>query len=66
MNLLEIYLEEIISVEPYENEWTKDFKDRSFVKVVGIFNCYGNKKEETHIFNNIEWENVKEKGYYIG
>lgn len=66
MNLLEIYLEEIISVKPYESEWTEKFKDRSFVKVVGTFNCYGNKKEETRIFNNFEWESIKEKGYYIG
>lgn len=44
MNLLEIYLEEIISVKPYESEWTEKFKDRSFVKVVGTFNCYGKKK----------------------
>lgn len=66
MNLLEQYIVEIHSVEPYEAEWTKEFPDREFLKVDLTTNCYGSQKRDEHIFNTVEWETIKEQGYYWG
>jgi hypothetical protein len=65
MNLLEIYLEELINVKDYVPEWANEFPDRTFVLVNAKWNCYGNIKTEEKLFNNSEWESIKEKGYYM-
>lgn len=64
MNLLENYIEEIISVEPYTEDWTLEFPDRIFVKVLLVSNCYGRKEQRDHIWNTDEWEKIQEQGYY--
>jgi hypothetical protein len=64
MNLLENYIEEVISVEPYVSDWTKLFPIRDFWKVVIIANCYGNKQESTHIWDTEQWNKIKSDGYY--
>jgi len=68
MNILENYLVETKSVEPYEEGWTKEapFNEQKFLKVKAVFNCYGRKQEETHILTTDEWEKIKREGYYLG
>lgn len=66
MNLLKIHLEELISVEDYIPEWANEFPDRTFVLVKAKWNCYGRVEEKEQLFNNFEWESIKEKGYYLG
>lgn len=64
MNILEHYIEEIISVEKYNEDWTKDFDD-NFVLVHLTANCYGNVSKYTKVFNTNEWEKIKELGYFM-
>jgi hypothetical protein len=66
MNLLENYIEEIISVEPYVSDWTPSFPGRDFLKVVLIANCYGNKQQSTQIWDTEQWAKVQSDGYYWG
>lgn len=64
MNLLENYIKEIISVEPYEEEWTKKF-DKKFLKVVVVVECYGVVKTRDTIVSEEEWKTAKERGYFM-
>lgn len=66
MNLLEIYIKKIHSVEPYNTEWTREFPDKEFVKVDVTTDCYGNVRREQRVFNTQEWEEIKKKGYWMG
>jgi hypothetical protein len=65
MNLLEQYIEEVHSIEPYTEEWTKKF-DKDFVIVDVTTNCYGSKKRDKHIWTVKEWRNISAQGYYMG
>lgn len=65
MNLLEQYIEEIHSVEPYNAEWTKQFPKTRFVEVDVTTNCYGNTKRKKHVFQTEEWEKFKKQGYWM-
>lgn len=65
MNALEHYIQEVISVEPYEADWTKEFPDRKFVKVVVITDCYGCVEERMSIESEADWEKIKERGYFM-
>lgn len=65
MNLLEQYIVEIHSVEPYEAEWTKRFPKVKFVEADVTTNCYGRKDRQRHVFNTEEWEKFKEQGYWM-
>lgn len=66
MNLLEVYLEEIHSVEPYTEDWTSEFPDREFISVDVTTNCYGSKRRSVHVWTTKEFEEYKEQGYYWG
>lgn len=66
MNILEHYIKNIHSVEPYTAEWTSEFPDREFIKVNMTTNCYGCEQTKDHIFNTAEWANIQEQGYYMG
>lgn len=66
MNLIETYLEELYSVKDYVPEWADEFPDRTFVLVNAKWNCYGREYVEEKMFNNFQWESIKEKGYYLG
>jgi hypothetical protein len=66
MNLLEVYLEEIHSVEPYTAEWVKEFPDREFVEVDVTTNSYGSIRRSKHVWTTTEFEKYKEQGYYMG
>lgn len=64
MNLLENYIKEIISVEPYEEEWTKKF-DKKFLKVIVVVECYGIVETRDTVVSEEEWETAKERGYFM-
>ena len=66
LNLIETYLIEVISIEDYTEEWTKEFSDRSFVKVKARWNCYGREFVQEDIYNNWKWESILKEGYYLG
>ena len=67
MNLVETYLVELVKTEPF-NEWDDEpwAKDKEFIEVTAIWNCYGRVEERTDIFEINEWSMIKEKGYYLG
>lgn len=65
MNLLEHYIEEVYSVEPYEEEWTKKFPQHTYVKVSLTYNCYGSINYRKIIFRTEEWEKNQKQGYYM-
>lgn len=64
MNVLENYIEEIHSVEPYTADWTDRFPDREFVQVDITSNCYGNKQRQKHVFNTKDWAEIQDQGFY--
>ncbi len=64
MNILENYIKEVISVEPYTEDWTKEF-NKEFVEVTLKSNCYGNVTEGKHIWSKEDWEKIKEQGYFM-
>ena len=57
MNLLEIWIDEIISEEELENEK---------VRVKATYVCWGAKKTNETIYPKAVWEQIKERGYYLG
>lgn len=65
MNMLEHYIERIISVKAYKEDWTKDYDDK-FVRVELIVNVYGSKSNVFKVFTESKWDEVKEDGYYMG
>lgn len=66
MNLLEQYIEEVISVKPYNKDWTEKFPGKEFVKVELVTNCYGRAQKELRIWDTEEWAKIQEQGYYMG
>ncbi|AIW03255.1 hypothetical protein CPT_Mater98 [Bacillus phage Mater] len=66
MNLLEQYIEEVISVKPYNESWTAKFPGKEFVKVELVTNCYGSKEKILRIWTKEEWTEIQEQGYYMG
>lgn len=65
MNILEHYIKEVKSVEPYEAEWTAEFPDRKFLKIKVITDCYGCIEERETIENDVDWAKIKERGYFM-
>ena len=57
MNLLEIWIDEIISEEELENE---------MVRVKATYVCWGAKDTKERIYPKNYWEQIKKKGYYLG
>lgn len=66
MNILEHYIEEIHSVKPYTEEWTKEFPDRKFVEVDVTSNCWGCVERQKHVWTVVELAKHKEQGYFWG
>ena len=64
MNVLEHYIKEIKSVEPYLAEWTRKFPDE-FIQAQVIADCYGQISEYDIIRTVAEWEQIKEQGYWM-
>jgi hypothetical protein len=55
---------EIKSVEPFEDDWTKEY-DKNFLKIVVITDCYGCIEERNTIESEEDWEKIKERGYFM-
>lgn len=66
MNVLEIYLKEIHEEKPYITDWCKKFPDREFIKVTATWICYGRVFTQTSVYTTEQWEDIKERGYYLG
>lgn len=61
MNLLEHYIEKIIS----EDFIINPNNSKEYYKVKMIIDCYGSKSETTQIFSVDDWKVIKQKGYYM-
>ena len=57
MNLVEIWINEIISEEELENE---------MVRVKATYVCWGAKETKERIYPKNYWEQIKKQGYYLG
>ena len=64
MNLLEHHIKEIISVEPYEAEWTKKH-DKKFLEIQVVTDCHGCIEESSTIESEDNWDKIKEQGYFL-
>lgn len=62
MNLVEQYIQEILSEKIKVNPYT----NKLCYVVRMIINCYGNISEVEKIFDVEEWKQVKKQGYYLG
>ena len=65
MNLLEHYIEEVISVKPCNEEWTLEFEGVKFYDVELISDCYGRKERDTHIWRKSQMEQILQQGFYM-
>ena len=65
MNLLEQYIEEVIEIKPYEEEWTKKY-DKKFFEIELISNCYGCREKRKKIWSEGEMKKNIEQGFYWG
>lgn len=64
MNMLEQYIKEVHSVTPYTESWMKQYH-KDFLMVDLTVNCYGSLSRSERLFSVDEWEEAKEKGYYM-
>lgn len=60
MNLLEHYIDEVISEEERVSP-----QGTKYIKVTMLIDCYGVKEQTTHLFLPSEWEKAKKNGYYL-
>ena len=73
MNLLEHYIEKVISVVDVTKEWEKCMQeeDPNFVEtdpmleIKVLVNCYGNIEETIKRLHKSEWDKIQEQGYYM-
>ena len=73
MNLLENYIEKVISVEDVTKGWEKYMQeeDPNFIEtdpmlqISMIINCYGQTTGTTKMFHKSEWDKIQEQGYYM-
>ena len=61
MNLLEHYIEKIIS----EDFIINPNNSKEYYKIKMIVDCYGSKSETTQMFSVDDWKVIKQKGYYM-
>ena len=61
MNLLEHYIDEIISEQKIQNPENRQW----YYRVNAIVDCYGQKEQINSLFLINEWEQAKAKGYYM-
>lgn len=69
MNLLEHYINEVISVEDVTNNYHSLFGiitiDEPIYKIKMVVNCYGNKTTEEVIWRKGLYESNIKRGYYL-
>lgn len=69
MNLVEYYIEKVISVEDVTKEWKEYVRvedlNNPMLEIKMLVNCYGNIKETIKWFYKQEWEKIKKRGYYL-
>ena len=61
MNLLEHYIDKVISEQKIQNPDS----GREYYRVNAIVDCYGQKEQINKLFLIDEWEKAKAKGYYM-
>jgi len=59
MNLVECYIEKVISVKPCE-------KFPEYIEATYIYNCHGSFREVTRLYEPGQWEEILERGYFMG
>src|SRR5690625_2121040 len=64
VNILEHYIVDVKSVEPREDEWTKEFPHH-FLKIKATVDCYGSIKEIETVERKEDWAKIKERGYFM-
>lgn len=62
MNILEHYIDEIISEQNVQNPENGN----EYYRVNAIVDCYGTKEQINRLFMIDEWEKAKKQGYYMG
>ena len=62
MNLLEHYIDKIISEEKVKNPENGN----EYYRINAIVDCYGAKEQINCLFMIDEWETAKKQGYYMG
>ena len=73
MNLLEHYIEKVISVNDVTKEWEKYMQkeDPNFVetdpmlKIKVLVNCTGVEEYNILWYHKSEWDKIQEQGYYM-
>lgn len=73
MNLLEHYIEKILSVVDVTKEWEKYIQeeDLNFVEtdpmleIKVLINCMGVEEYRVLWYHKSEWDNIQEQGYYM-
>lgn len=73
MNLLEHYIEKVISVVDVTKEWEKCMQeeDSNFVEtdtmleIKVLVNCMGVEKYNILWYHKSEWDKIQEQGYYM-
>lgn len=63
MNLVEIWLKEVVSVEYVKSD---KYPHLNLMKVEAVWDCYGDIRRRQQTFISDEWEEIKVKGYYLG
>ena len=68
MNLLEHYIQEVLSVEDVTEEYEKIVGRKlkyPTVKVEMLVDCYGKTEQKTEYFLKPAWEKTLKLGYYL-
>ena len=61
MNLLEHYIDEIISEEKIQNPENGE----EYYRITAVVDCYGRKEVKSSLFTVDEWKQAKKDGYYM-
>lgn len=73
MNLLEHYIEKIISVDDVTKEWEKYMQEENpnfveidpMLEIKVLINCMGVEKYRVLWYHKSEWDKIQEQGYYM-
>ena len=73
MNLLEHYIEKVISVVDVTKEWEKYMQEKypnfiendPLLKIKILVNCMGVEEYNILWYHKSEWDKIQEQGYYM-